>query len=53
MMGMNKSKQQKGDMDLSSILMVMVIAVGIYFTIQYFKNRNNDIVIHVPKVEVH
>ncbi|GEM_PF-2611455 len=53
MIGTNKNQAQRGETGLSAVLLAAVILVGIYFTFQYFKNRNNDVVIHVPKIEVH
>ena len=49
----NKSNAQKGQTGLLTILVVVGLGVGIFYLINHYKNRNNDIVIHVPKVEVH
>jgi hypothetical protein len=50
---MDKGNSQKGQTGLMTILVVVGLGVGVFFLIKHYKNRNNDIVIHIPKVEVH
>ena len=53
MIRMKKSTAHKGEGSLLTLLAVVAIGIGVYFVAQHYKNRSNDIVIHVPKVEVH
>lgn len=47
-----RSIDQKGQTSFLSIVLVALAIVGVVLLVQYFKDRNNDITIHVPKVKV-
>lgn len=47
-----KSSAQKGQSGIVSVLVVIAIGFGVYFVVNHYKNRNNDIVIHVPQIQV-
>ena len=44
---------QKGALNLTSIVAGVLIVIAILAAVKYFHDRDNDITIHLPKVEVH
>lgn len=46
------SRVQRGGAKLVSLLVWALIAIGVLFAVKYFQDRNNDITIRLPKVEV-
>lgn len=46
------SPAPKGGAKLVPILAWVLIAAGVLFAVKYFQDRNNDITIRLPKVEV-
>lgn len=49
----SKTNAQKGETNMGYIVVGILIAIGVFFAIKYFHDRNNDITIHMPKIEVH
>ncbi len=49
----NRSKNQKGQTTTYAVVLGFLIAVGLFVAIKYFYDRDNDINIHLPRVEVH
>jgi len=47
----DRGRPQKGEAKLVSILVWASIAFGILFSVEYFQNRNNGIMVQPPKVE--
>jgi hypothetical protein len=47
------SKNQKGQTTTYAVVIGFLIAVGLFVMVKYFHDRDNDITIHLPKVEVH
>ena len=43
---------QRGEAGMMFVLVAVVITIGIYYGIQHYQDRNHDITIHVPHVEV-
>jgi len=50
---MVKSNNQKGVSNMYFVVVGVLITVGVFFAIKYFQDRNNDITIHLPKIEAH
>jgi hypothetical protein len=48
-----KAKTKKGAAPLAYVLVGVVITVGILLAIWTFQQRNHDITVHVPTVDVH
>ena len=48
-----KNKNQKGETNTYYIFLGVLLTIGLLFAVKYFHDRNNDIDIHVPRVEVH
>ncbi|HTC21857.1 MAG TPA: hypothetical protein VK859_13460 [bacterium] len=48
-----KSSNQKGESTTYYVVLGFLIAVGLFVTVKYFHDRDNDITVHLPKVEVH
>ena len=48
-----KSKTKKGAAPLAYILAGVVITIGILFALWTYQQRNHDVVVHVPTVDVH
>ena len=44
---------QKGQTTTYAVVLGFLIAVGLFVAVKYFHDRDNDITIHLPKVEVH
>ena len=49
----NRNNSQKGGTNIGFVLMGIAITLVVMFAITHFKDRNNDITIHLPKIEVH
>lgn len=49
----SKSHGQKGETSLMYIVVAVLIVAGVIYAVKYYQDRNRDIVIHVPHVEVH
>ena len=49
---MNKSNGQKGAASLAYIALGILITIGSIYMINRYQDRNHNITIHVPKVEV-
>jgi hypothetical protein len=47
------SNNQKGQTTTYAVVVGFLAAVSLFVAIKYFHDRNNDIVVHIPKVEVH
>lgn len=47
-----KSKDRKGAASLTYIALGILITLGAIYAINHYQDRNHDITIHVPKVEV-
>jgi hypothetical protein len=50
---MKKVKSQKGQTNVGYVLVGVVITVCVLFAIKYYQDRNHDVTIHVPQIEVH
>jgi hypothetical protein len=50
---MGKNTGSKGGGNLYSIVVGALVVIAILAAIKYFHDRDNDITIHLPKVEVH
>ena len=50
---MGKNKGPKGGGNLSSVVAGALVVIAILAAIKYFHDRDNDITIHLPQVEVH
>jgi len=50
---MGKSTCQKGGGSLYSFVVGALLAIVVLAAVKYFHDRDNDINIHLPKVEVH
>lgn len=53
MKGLFKHDGHKGDINMYYVAVGAVIAIGVVVAFEYFKDRRNDVTIHVPKVEAH
>lgn len=43
---------QKGQTNMYYVVVGIVITLGVLFAVKYFHDRDNDIVIHPPHIEV-
>ena len=50
---MVKINGQKGESTTYYVVLGFLIAVGLFVVVKYFHDRDNDITVHLPKVEVH
>ncbi len=48
-----KLMNHKAGLNFYSIAAGILIAIAVLATVKYFHDRNNDVTIHLPKVEVH
>lgn len=44
---------ERGETTTYAIVLGFLIAVLLFVAVKYFHDRNNDITIHLPRVEVH
>jgi low temperature requirement protein LtrA len=44
---------EKGETTTYAVVLGFLIAVLLFVVVKYFHDRNNDITIHLPRVEVH
>jgi len=44
---------QKGEAKFVYILLGVTLTIAVIFLVHYFQDRNQDVVVHVPHVEVH
>jgi len=44
---------KKGEGNLYYIVVGALLAIGILYSIKYYHDRDNDITVHIPHVEVH
>jgi low temperature requirement protein LtrA len=49
----DKINGQKGESTTYYVVLGFLIAVGLFVAVKYFHDRDNDITVHLPKVEVH
>ena len=50
---LKKNNGQKAQTGFLTIVIVLALAVGVFFVVKHYKDKNNNITIHIPKVEVH
>ena len=50
---MKKINGQKGEANMLYVVVAILIVVGVFYALKHYQDRNHDIVIHVPHVEVH
>ena len=51
--GKMKPMGEKGDGNLYSIVAVALLIIVVFAATKYFHDRDNDITVHLPRVEVH
>jgi hypothetical protein len=50
---LQKQSNQKGQTSFFYVILALALVVLAYYAIKHFKDKNNNITIHIPKVEVH
>jgi hypothetical protein len=50
---LGKKEGQKGEATTYYVVMGFLIAVGVFAAVKYFHDRDNDINVHLPRIEVH
>jgi hypothetical protein len=50
---LGKSNGQKGEATTYYVVLGFLIAVGVFAAVKYFHDRDNDINVHLPRIEVH
>ena len=50
---MEKSNNQKGEVKVYYVVLGILLAIGVFFAVKNYQDHQNDITIHLPKVEVH
>jgi seryl-tRNA synthetase len=50
---LGKYRNQKGEAKLVYILTGIGLTIAVIFLIQYYQDHRQDVVVHVPHVEVH
>jgi hypothetical protein len=48
-----KKITQKGGANTNYILMGVVIAILVIYTVKYYNDHRDDVVVHPPHIEVH
>jgi hypothetical protein len=48
-----KPMGEKGSGNVNSIVMGVLLVIAVLAAIKYFHDRDNDVTIHLPNVEVH
>jgi len=49
----DKRLNQKGDSNPMFILVGIALTIAVIYAFNHYRGMNNDITIHVPRVEVH
>ncbi len=48
-----KNNSQKGEATTYYVVLGFLIAVGVFVAVKYFHDRDNDVTVHLPRIEVH
>ncbi len=50
---MDNNGNQNGGSQIYYVIVGILIAIGIFFAVKDYHDRNGDVTIHIPRVEVH